>query len=332
MMSKVGIGLIGAGYMGETHSEAFSKVQDVELIAVTDVVKEKGKKLAEKYGMTFYPDYRDLLKRDDVNAVIICTPHALHKEQGVLAAEEGKHLLIEKPLATTVEECDEVIRASRKNGVNLMVGHVLRFLEPCVKAKELIDEGEIGDIIMTQDLNFGRGIWGDLPRPWLLEKKSSGGGIFMFIGVHQVDRLRWYLEDEAEEVYAKVGTYTFEIDVEDNGIIFLKFKKGVSSIIQSSISSKGVSTNCLKMFGTEGIIEVTYDGVRLGKEEWTAIIQGDYWTDYRKPAFLAQAKEFIDSIKNDREPKITGEDGRASVEVITAAYESSEEGRPIRIG
>jgi len=337
------VGIIGAGNWGQFHARAYARIPEAEIVGIASRSREKAESLAKKHHAIWYTDYSKLLKRDDVDAVSICTPTNTHAKLAVETAQGGKHVLCEKPMAMSIEEANEIITAARKANVRLMLGHVLRFSPECAKAKDLIDRGEIGDIIMASDHMYGRGLILDAPDSWKGMQAASGGGVFIEVGIHSVDLLRWLIGSEIQSVYAKMGTYVHKVEVEDNGIIFLEFENGSYATILQCWSTPGVIGRSTQLIGKKGILLLlpTYDssyplkGLKLGRKKWEniKIIEGEKlkakWT--LLDTLELEVREFLESIIQDREPAVTGEDGKAALQAVLAAYESVKKGKPIAL-
>ena len=336
MVEEIGVGIVGAGYQGSTHAMAYSAIPEARIVAICDVREERAKVLAKEYGADWYSDYQQFLKRRDIDAVSICTPNALHAAQTILAAEAGKHILVEKPMATSLEDCDRMIQACKDAGVKLMVAHSHRFWPANVKAKRLIEEGEIGRIVAAYDSVVGGGfkppetLSPDERAKWM-QDRASGGGAILFNGIHIIDRLRWWVGSDIVTVFAKVGNLVYNSSVDEYGNAFLLFKNDASAVMTVSMATS--QSYCVaELIGTKGILEVkTYEQVRLGKpERWEIVHTFDPQTE-RKRTFVAEVREFVSSILENREPPIPGEEGRANVEVALAILKSSETGKTVEL-
>ncbi|MBS7609456.1 Gfo/Idh/MocA family oxidoreductase, partial [Candidatus Bathyarchaeota archaeon] len=289
----------------------------------------RAKVLAQKFGAKYYLSLEKMLSQPNIDATVICTPHAFHAEQCVLAAEAGKHVLVEKPMATSLEDCDRMIEACRRSNVKLMVAHSHRFWPGNVKAKQLIEKGEVGRLLTAYDSVVGGGfgpVGSRDPKDrfsWMQSRKLGGGGAVMFNGSHIIDRLRWWIGSEVKKVLAKVGNEVYGSEVEEYGSAFLLFENGVSATMTVSMATPGAGYCIAELIGTDGLIEVkTYENVRLGKKNWETVHVFNPENE-RNLTFMAEAKEFVTSILEDRRPLITGEEGKANVEVVLAIYKSS---------
>ncbi len=314
--------------MGEVHAANIQKISGAKVVGVVEVIKTRAQEFAQKYGIDSYDDYRPLIERKDLQAVVVCNPHTLHHDCVVAAANAGKHILCEKPIETTLEKIDSMLDACRKNKVLFMPGHIHRFLPANLLVKQLIDEGRIGQPIMAYDQILSLGFEPGYPA-WMGIKSLSGGGMFINNGVHSVDRMRYWLNGEVTSVFSKCGRYALDIEVEDNGMMLLTLSNGTFANCHLSWSPpKPAGTCVVKIHGTEGIIECW---------SWKNSIQlvtktDSDWRDISIPTgdgFLNEMREFISAIQENRPALVTPEDGRKAVSAILAAYESSNCGKAV---
>lgn len=204
-VASKGIGIIGCGRMGERHAEAYSSIEGAEIIGFADVDRSKSAALASKFGCEDFVSADALIRDDRVEAISICTPNALHTDYAIASAEAGKHILVEKPLATTVADCERISRAVEKAGVTAMVGHTHRFYPSNRAVKKLLVENKIGRLRAVQDYSLDPGFIAGKARPaqWTRDREL-GGGMIMDT-VHAVDRLRWWTGEEIVEVDAMMS-------------------------------------------------------------------------------------------------------------------------------
>ncbi|MGB9895146.1 MAG: Gfo/Idh/MocA family protein [Thermoproteota archaeon] len=314
------LAFIGAGRISYSHAEALSKIKNVSIVGVADVSEQAAKAFSEKYKCSFYTDYLTMVEKTKPDAVIIATPHAYHAKQAVDCMKNKIHVLVEKPMCVSAREAEEMINTSKKNSVKLMVGHTHRFISENVVAKKLIEDREIGEVFMISDRIYGSGFYTGYPK-WFGKKELSGGGIFMNNGPHAIDRVVWWFGERPTKVSAKVGRFCFkDVDVEDNGVATLYFKKGIANIILTWSAPKAASCATADIFGTEGMLRVaTWSSVELMKGEELKKINYE-----KKDQFYEEDKAFIESVINDTDPPVTGEDGMLTVKVIEKIYEASE--------
>jgi predicted dehydrogenase len=322
------------------------KSDKVQIVAVEDVSEEITKSVAQKYGVqTTYTDEDELLRDDAIDAVYIGTPAHVHTDQVRKAADAGKHILCEKPLAISVRETEKIIDYCGAKGVTLQVGFMMRYHGYHIRAKEMIDNGDLGDPVM------GRGqltCWfPPMEGVWRQDPSRGGGGALMDMAIHTVDILR-YLFGEVETVSSFNGTLTHGYGVEDSGVILLKFKTGAYGVCDSFFNipddaAKGV----LEVYGTRGSLmaEGTISQVAGGRM-MAYLQQSDKGYDAQqersgiKPAevkselknmYLAEVEDFIDAVEKKRRPMNSGEEALRNYQIIQAAYRSQKTGRVVKL-
>jgi predicted dehydrogenase len=288
---------------------------------------------AEKLKARFYQNYEALLKNDKVDAVYIAIETYRHKEVAIRAAEEGKHILLEKPIALTLEDADEIIKAAKKAGVKLMVPFNPRFTIPLRKAKEMIEAGEIGELEYIYSISeyvkppvFLEG----LDMSWFLDVNKAGGGGFMDTAPHGIDSLLWLTNSEPESVYASIGSKIYGFPVDDIETAVLKFKNGVVAVLNAGWGNpKGYAYGLeIKYYilGKEGFLDIrtAYPDFSVYQDRAEKI----YW---ERADVSSIVESFLESIIEDKDPPITGELAKKNLEIILAAYESSKTGKTIKL-
>ncbi|MEO6829108.1 MAG: Gfo/Idh/MocA family oxidoreductase [Acidobacteriaceae bacterium] len=339
-MNIVRVGIIGSGFMGRTNAETVTHyLQGAKLIAIAG--GSRAPALAAEYHVESEPSVEALIQRSDIDAVLISTPHAAHADEAVAAAKAGKHILIDKPMATSVEECDRIIEAARATSVKVMIMFGQRFRICNIEARRLVREGAIGKVRMIQEQILATGGLGSLS-PW--QSLPENYGIFLGHAVHNIDRIRWITGAEIASVSAHVQRDP-KSGNEVSTMALLSLTNGAMATLWASwavaapVFPHGASGALFS--GETGNLDLdAYGELRLGKDNgWTVVAQQEPidWigegvlSPIRMRAYQMQHQEFIDSIREDRTPSVTGEDGRAAVEVATAAYRSAAEGRTIHL-
>ncbi|MEM3560732.1 MAG: Gfo/Idh/MocA family oxidoreductase [Candidatus Aenigmatarchaeota archaeon] len=321
MTGKIKIGVIGAaGFIGEVHTRAAFEIPNAKLVAIADINEERGKEVAKKYNTKWYKDYNDMLKKEDIDAVIIATPDDLHLDPAIAAAEAGKHMLIEKPLATNVKDAEEIIKYAKKNGVKLMVGHTLRFFPEYVAIKEMIERGEIGEIIQIWTRRNSR-----VDRARRLKGRVSS---VFFFGIHDIDFIRWCVNDEIKRVYAVANKKLLkEINVEDTILALLKFKNGcIASLENCWVLPQAYPTWCdarIEIVGTKSAIflNMMEQGLMIYNENIRQYIPSTIHKKFISP-ILYEDEHFINCLINNEEFIVTGEDGLIAVKIAEAIHKS----------
>lgn len=335
---KVSLGLIGAGRAGMIHARNFrAAVPHAVLTAVADPCRDNVQAALEELEIEKgYEDYRELLEDEEIDAVIIVTPTKYHCEIAVAAAKAGKHILCEKPMAMTVEECEIMEAAAKEYHVKLQVAFMRRFDRAFTEVKNVVDAGEIGDVVMVRSNTRGPSI----PKPWMYDIRKSNGPLAE-VNSHDIDTLRWFTGSEFKTVYAMGGNYRCPDakqdfpDFYDNVILAAGFANGMQGMIDGA---QGV------LYGYDARVEIlgTKGCIFLGKtqERPITVCRSDMrryeaftnsWKFLFKDAYLEEDMDFVDCILTDREPKVTGHDGKMAVKVVNAGNLSVSTGQIITL-
>jgi predicted dehydrogenase len=315
--------LHAAGY-----ARCIAALPDVELVAIADDDAARGEGAVAQFGGDLYADYHDLLARDDINAVIICAPNAEHHAMTVAAAEAGKHVLCEKPLATTRADALAMIAVCREHGVILQTAFPMRFSAPCVALRQMVSEGAIGTPVAAMTTNPGR-----LPAPaWFTDPKLSGGGAVMDHTVHVADLLRWTFAQEITSVYAEIDTRIHPgLASDDIGMLMLELQGGLFASLDPSWARPKTWPTwgglTIDVIGEQGVLSMNafsqnlhYFDDRGGR---SALIP---WSEGGDPGMI---RAFFDAVRDSTPPLVTGEDGLHALEVALCAYESSRRHEPV---
>ena len=330
-MTELRIALLGSGYMGRTYAECITKFNTrCRLVAIAGGTRAPG--LAADYGAGYEASYADLLARSDVDAVLIATPHADHRDQVILAAEQGKQILVEKPMATSVADCTAMIEACRKAGVLLEVIQTLRFRGTPARAKRMIEEGKIGPVRMLRGHALFSEYIGDA-KPWA--QLPVHGGAFLDMGVHNFDLLRFLAGVDATRVFSNITTYSSRPERGLSAMTQIDFADGIMAQqwMSYEIPRPNITNHMHRyaVVGEEGILDIDgYGKLRYGRgDDWETIWEMpkiDYINDPMDPnrlkAFYDQTQAFVDDILDGRPPTVAAEDGRAAVEMVEAARRS----------
>ena len=315
------VGIIGAGFVGELHGDAIRQIPGLNIRGVCRTNKNELEKMARKFKAQAYEDYKNLLADRGIDIVAITTPHHLHTDIAVEAAQLGKHIMLEKPMALTLKECDKILDAVADAKVTLNVGFCNRFYKAYQKAKEIIDSGEIGSLVYG--VATMSKVWmEENRRPWHLDRKT-GGGMWLTAGIHCLDRLTWLMESEITAVSGKLYTRFHNQKADDCGMIFVRYANGSCGTIVSTGYQDGAPKHLTELTGTKGMISVDYHGISIGKNgKWRQV--EDYSDEESMPwAILKQWQEFISSILNNTIAPVTGSYARGIMEAAFAAEASS---------
>lgn len=343
------VGIIGAGIQAKNaHLPAFSSLVDVVVKGIADIDKKSADMLAKKFSVPdIYTDYHDMLNDPDIDLVSICTPHYLHKEMAVECAMSGKHIFIEKPMATTVKDADEIIKAIEKNTVKLCVVQNYRLFSCVKEAKKKIDSGRIGEIISIHGHSHVFKSFGSRSSPWLL--KGENAGIIEDAGVHIID-IALYLNnfESIKSIYAVGGSFGGYLDLIMKSQITVEFENE-SSITLDISGLTGAKEIAGYVQGTGGLlnIDVRNDFLRETHQYSTpldditatfgklnkikrGIISGAYFHG-AKSNYVELINNFITSIKYDKKSPISAEEGRMIALIIEGSVKSINEDRKIMV-
>lgn len=344
----IGFGILGCGMISRFHAKAIAEIRGAKIVGCFNHTPERAEKFGEEYNCDAYTNASTLLARKDIDVVTICTPSGAHMELGILAANAGKHVIVEKPLEVTLKRCDALIAACEKNGVRLGTIFPSRFHQSAQLMKRAIDDGRFGIPTMgdayvkwyrTQqyyDSGAWRGTW-----------KLDGGGALMNQAIHSVDLLLWLMGD-VEEVSAFTATRAHErIEVEDCVVATLRYKSGALGVIEASTAAYPGSLKRIEIAGNQGSAVLEEESIikwEFAKTTKKDIALRDEMLNKTKtgggagdPAAIghhghrALFQDFLKGIRDNKPSMIEGSEGRRSVELILAIYESAKKRKPIRL-
>lgn len=322
---KLGICLIGCGRAGMIHARNYkNKIENARMVACVDAVEAAAKAAAEEMGITkYYTDYHEILNDPEVDAVVVVAPTDLHKQIVIDCAAAGKHIFCEKPMAMTVEECDEMIEACDKAGVKLQIGFMRRFDASFREAKRLVESGAIGELVQIHSNTRGP----SKPRPWMYDIKMSNG-ILAEVNSHDIDAVRWIANSDIESVYAVAGNFRNPEakeqypDYYDSVLMNGTLKNGVHFCIDGAAYVQYGYDSKMEIIGTKGKINVG----RSDKEfvHCTTVENGtttpfiNSWMTLFIDAYLAEDTSFVNAVLNDTPVEVSGVDGRMAVATVEA--------------
>lgn len=337
MSAAVKICMIGAGRVGKLHSGTLRRyIPTGEVVCLVDtnpaILKETGNEFAiEKR----YTSLEEALDKSDFDAVVITTPTFTHKDLAVRAADQGKHVFLEKPMAMDLEECDQIIAACENNGAHLQLGFMRHFDPDFSLAHERIQAGEIGEPMLVKSLTHGPG----LPPPWARDLKTSNGNLAE-VNSHDLDATRWLMGSNPERIYVEVANFKGDergVDVEnfyDNMVASLKFESGgLGSISGVCPCDYGYDAR-MEIIGKKGIMiigELKNNALTVGIDRDTGLVTPIFkrWPDRFEMAYIREIEHFVQAIINDTPPIVGGEDGRWAVAGVLAGTKSLLEERPV---
>lgn len=338
-MDKVKFAIVGCGRIASAHIDAINKVNDAQLVTVCDIAPEKAKKVANDCGLNrYYTKIEDMLISEEIDVVNVCTPSGTHCDIVVAAAKNGKHVLCEKPLDVTKEKMDYMIKVCKEEGVILGGIFQRRSNSAAIHTRNAIKEGILGKIVLASaslksyrdqeyyDSGDWRGTW-----------ELDGGGALMNQGIHGIDLLQWMVGD-IESVFGRCATFARDIDVEDTAVISVKFDKGFFGTIEGATSVYPGQDTIFTIHGEKGTVSFGDKGFYIydimdNDQKPPEISDGlgginCGWTD-TNAGHIKQIEDFVEAIRNNTQPMVSGEDAKKVVEVILGIYESSKQGKEI---
>lgn len=337
-MNEIRMGIIGSGFMGRTNAETITRyLSGTRLVSVAG--GSRARQLASDYAVGCDLDVESLVGRKDIDAVFISTPHKQHAAHAIAAANAGKHVLLDKPMAESVEECERILQAARQNDVRLMIMFGQRFRLVNREAHRLIQEGAIGGIQAISTCALNSGGLASLP-PW--QSLPENLGTLFGHGIHNIDQVRWLTGDDIESVAACAHRdESSGNEISTMAVLGLR-RGGMAQLwVSWTVPAPGFphSGFSARVVGERGMLDLdAYGMLRLGRDgSWTVVAEqapidfrGKGMLDpVRMDAYSAQAQEFVASIREKRDPSATGEDGLAAVKVALAAYQSAREQRTV---
>lgn len=345
-MMAVKVAVIGCGKIAERASlpNLVNYKEKAVVKVLCDIEEAKAKALKDKFelsGADIVRDWKKVIARKDIDAVFVDTPNYLHEEMAIGAADNKKHILVEKPITITAKAADNMAKAAKRNGVYLMVEQTQRFDPVHQAAKKVIDSGILGRIhnIRGRIGHAGPEYWSEGKAHWFYDRKKSGGGAMIDIGVHITDLVRWFAGKKITDVFATIRTIEKPVKVDDNATVLFKFEDGSKGEIECSWTTRpyevltfvyGAKGKMTTAIGTEKPVKVVIAKTNKGddpnctlEEIYPEIGPGSGWKN--------AVHYFIDCVINKERPFVSGEEGRETTRVINAAYESNRVGKWVRV-
>jgi UDP-N-acetyl-2-amino-2-deoxyglucuronate dehydrogenase len=340
MTHVLNFGLIGCGRVSPRHVQSISELAQARLIAVADIIESRAAHFAKDYHAEAYTDYRRLLERRDVDVVNICTPSGLHAQMAIEAMQAGKHVIVEKPMALSLQDADKMIAVAQTSGVKLCVVLQNRYNPPMVDLRRVVDEGRLGKLLL-----------GNATVRWYRPQEyyedgwhgtwSMDGGALMNQSIHHIDALLWLMGDVAS-VFTYTATLAHRMEAEDVGVVALRFKTGALGAVEgSTVTYPENLEGSVALFGERGSVKV--GGTALNRKVFWKIedeleherelltreqVDPPSVYGYSHKAVIA---DMVEAIQQDRKPQTNGTEARKSVALVLAMYESARTGRPIEM-
>jgi predicted dehydrogenase len=331
-MEKLGVAVVGAGWMGELHALTFAQMPQCQVLAVADIDMAKAESVADQVGARAFVDYLQALDEPEIQAVSVCTPDHLHFDPVMAAVHRGQHVIVEKPLTTDLEEGEQILEAVAKREVKLTVGHLLRFDPRFILAKKAIQNGDIGEIVHC----YAR------RNDWIWQGRARGSftNPAFYLGVHDIDAVRWLFDSEVERVFAEGPAKAFANEGMMDCVLGLaRFQSGACAFFEFSWilpPTIGRPDATMEIVGTKGtlFIDSYQGGMRVHTDEdWTihdtmyapkpdAKVGGD---------MRDQIESFVEAILEDKEPAVSGQDALAAVQIAKAMLDSCHTGQIVSL-
>jgi len=333
------IGIVGAGLIGKKRAEAIASLSaNLKVDLVSDINGEKAGELGRFCDAALCVDWRELIRRDDIDGVIVATPNKFIREIAISALEHGKHVLCEKPLGRNAEEAEAIWSKAKERGLVLKTGFNHRFHPAIRDAKKIADDGGIGKIYLMRAV-YGHGGRPGYDKEWRASREICGGGELLDQGVHVIDLFRWFM-GEFDEVFGRVATFFWDMEVEDNAFAMFRTDPGQVATMHTSWT-QWKNKFLLEIIGEKGYLVVdglggSYGMERLvtGKRKVGGGAPDEEILEFPGPdiSWRDELKEFAASITENREPIGSGYDGVMANRMIEAVYESARRNAPVRLG
>ncbi len=332
------IGLLGSGWISRTYMAALRHVEEGEVVAVWSRTRANAERFARDHGLPVWSDDVDQVLRA-VDVVCVNSPNALHAEHALAAARAGKHVIVEKPLAVSLEQGRAIVDACREAGVGLAYAEELAFVPKFVRAKEVLASGAVGEPLYVTQREAHAGPYS----PWFFTRDEAGGGVLMDMACHSIELVRWLLgKPRVSKVTAQLSSTgsAHDTELEDHSVTWLEFENGVTASCEASWVLRGGMQSKLEIWGSEGVLEVDLlqgTGLRMHSERGRPdLMAGPGWapilTEWHvENGYPQELRHFLRCFRDGRAPEEGGEDGLAVLEILCAAYASAGEGRTIAL-
>ena len=341
---KIGLAIVGAGNIARSTAKAIAAVPGAKLNVVCDLTEANARELAEPYGAAWETVPEIAVQRKDVDVVCICTPSGSHGEIAVAAAQAGKHLVIEKPMEINLPRIDAIIQAAQAHGVKMTCIFPYRFMLGSRKAAEAVRQGRLGRLIMADAVVKWYRSQAYYDGSWHGTWKLDGGGALMNQSIHSIDLLQW-LAGPVASVYARTATLAHQMETEDTAAAVLTFSNGALGIIQGSTACFPGQQARISLQGDQGTIVIEEGRIVVWKPDSAApdeeaemlALEQAQVSGSQNPSGIGhelhrrQIADFVEALRNDSQPAISGAEARKSVELIRAIYHSARLGQPVNL-
>jgi len=314
-MKKLGVAVVGTGFWGKNHARVYKELESTNLVAICDVNAERAKAIADQYCVKAYTNSALMLKDPEVQAVSICTWSTMLAKEALKALQAGKHVLVEKPMATNTKQAETLLKAAEENGLHLTVGFLMRFIPGLQQIREAVATKKIGDLVSASAKRVSQ---------W--PERIGDVGVVKDTAIHDIDVMRYVSGQEAVSVYAKTGNMRHR-QFEDYAQIMLAYEHGGSAFIESNWLTP-YKTRTLTVTGTDAIMRLDYITQELWIENAKENLQPRI--SFQEPLKM-ELQHFADCILEKKKPIVTGKDGLKALEIAIAALKSSAKNAAIKL-
>ncbi len=335
-------GIIGCGGITERrHGPVLASLHDkVEVSALADLSAERTGLMGEKLGVGKahqYQDWETMLRDEQLDLVHICTPHGAHEAQAIAAMQAGAHVLMEKPISTTVDEANRIIAVAKETGRKVTISHNQRFSPAALRAQQDIEKGVIGNVFLVRTEGLGRShvVGRGVNQDWRTSASAGGGGPLIDNGYHQIYRTLAWVNSPVKRVFARVGRYVHDIEVEDLALLLMEHENGATTSLQTGWCAPARAVGMEEIFGTEGQMRIEFGAEKpyslwtQAQAEWSSPEVEKEGRD--ELGFPTLVRRFVQAIEEDRPVPVAAEESRHTLAVVLAAYESGRTGQPVDV-
>jgi predicted dehydrogenase len=338
---RLGIGIVGCGIISEVQAESIQQTKNARLVSVYSRNPENAERVGQKFDVPWSTDWDAFIEGSGVDIVSVCTPSGNHLDYGKLAAEAGKHVVVEKPIEVTVERGRQLIAACQDHGVKLAVIYQNRFVPDVQRMKQRVNDGELGEIFLASAYIkwFRKQAYYDSAE-WRGTLALDGGGVLINQAIHTIDLLQW-IAGEVESVCGQIGTLTHEgIEGEDNAVATIRFKSGALGVIEGSTSVQPPQPRRLEIHGSKGIALLTGNSPEFiyaaksqqdSKETLQTKSSIDAQKGYSLKPHQRQFEAIVEAINIDEDPPVSGMESLKSLAIIQGIYESSKRQQSVKL-
>ncbi|MDR1993348.1 MAG: Gfo/Idh/MocA family oxidoreductase [Nitrososphaerota archaeon] len=314
-MTKLGVAVIGTGQWGKNHARIYNELSSTELVAVCDVNMQRAKAMAELYGAKAYSDSAEMLRDKSIEAVNVCTWSTILFQEALNALNAGKHVLVEKPLAATLQQAEQLVKTAKANGLHLTVGFLMRFIPGLQQIREAVENKQIGELVCATAKRVSQ---------W--PERIGDVGVVKDTAIHDIDVMNFIFNQQPLSVYANMGSMKIQ-KFEDYAQIMLTYEGGRTAFIEANWLTP-YKTRSLTVTGSDAIMRLDYMTQDFWIEQKTETIQPRL--SFQEP-LRAELQHFVSCITEKKTPLVTGEDGVKALKVAAAAIESSAQNRAVSI-